>query len=268
MREAEDFLKLLIDNDPARVTPEMVDSIAREYPFFTLPALMLLRRDNKHPFLSEELRSRYMAQLVLNAGDPETMMALVDHDSDKWLNFYPAELTEAPTTEDAIDVFLNNYGSGCERENDILEKLIFNPTPDYAEMLAKEAVGETPDREPHPTGDETIDRINAFIASRGGNEVADDIPDEVPIEPPAEVTPHAATPAVPPSHRDGTQPDFNSRSSLSESLAKIYIKQKKYEKAYEVIHNLNVNHPGKSRFYEDQLRFLNKLILNQKAASR
>ncbi len=272
MKEADEFLNLLINDDPAGVTPEMVDSIAREYPFFTLPALMLLKRDNKHPFLSDELRDRYMAMLVLNAGDPETMMALVDHDSDKWLNFYPAERVDAPTTEDAIDVFLNNYGSGSERENDILEKLIFNPTPDYAEMLAKEAVDEhAATASPAAEGDETLNRINAFIASRRGDEAIDRLPEEVPIEPPSPaVEPAPEKPLEAPAPKPEPHhpvPDFNSRSSLSESLAKIYIKQKKYEKAREIIHNLSVNHPGKSNFYNDQLRFLDKLILNQKAAT-
>ena len=49
---------------------------------------------------------------------------------------------------------------------------------------------------------------------------------------------------------------------LSESLAKIYIKRRRYEKAYEIIHTLSLNFPEKSIYFADQLRFLKKLILN------
>ncbi|MDE6378686.1 MAG: hypothetical protein K2K72_08075 [Duncaniella sp.] len=52
-------------------------------------------------------------------------------------------------------------------------------------------------------------------------------------------------------------------SSLSESLAKIYIRQKRYDKAFEIIHTLSLNNPKKSSYFADQLRFLRKLMLNR-----
>lgn len=51
---------------------------------------------------------------------------------------------------------------------------------------------------------------------------------------------------------------------FTETLARIYIKQGKYERAYQIIDRLHKKHPHKSAYYIDQLRFLEKLILNSK----
>lgn len=51
---------------------------------------------------------------------------------------------------------------------------------------------------------------------------------------------------------------------FTETLARIYIKQGKYEKALEIISRLNLNNPKKSVYFADQMRFLEKLILNNK----
>lgn len=49
---------------------------------------------------------------------------------------------------------------------------------------------------------------------------------------------------------------------LTETLARIYIKQKKYERALEIIRSLYLNYPEKSIYFADQIRFLEKLIRN------
>ena len=49
---------------------------------------------------------------------------------------------------------------------------------------------------------------------------------------------------------------------FSVTLAKIYIKQKKYDKALEILNKLNLLYPKKSSYFADQIRFLEKLIIN------
>ena len=51
----------------------------------------------------------------------------------------------------------------------------------------------------------------------------------------------------------------------TETLARIYIRQRKYERALYIIQQLNLNNPKKSGYFADQIRFLEKLILNEKA---
>lgn len=51
---------------------------------------------------------------------------------------------------------------------------------------------------------------------------------------------------------------------FTETLAKIYIKQGRYSKALEIIRRLNLIYPKKNRYFADQIRFLEKLIINNK----
>ncbi len=51
---------------------------------------------------------------------------------------------------------------------------------------------------------------------------------------------------------------------FTETLAKIYIKQGRYTKAVEIIRRLSLKYPKKNRYFADQIRFLEKLIINNK----
>ena len=49
---------------------------------------------------------------------------------------------------------------------------------------------------------------------------------------------------------------------LTEIMAGIYIKQGKYENAVKIIRQLSLKYPKKNRYFADQIRFLEKLIIN------
>ena len=51
-------------------------------------------------------------------------------------------------------------------------------------------------------------------------------------------------------------------SYFTETLAKIYIKQRKYSRALEIIRSLYLQFPEKNAYFADQIRFLEKLIIN------
>jgi tetratricopeptide (TPR) repeat protein len=51
-------------------------------------------------------------------------------------------------------------------------------------------------------------------------------------------------------------------SSFTETLARIYIKQKRYDRALEIIKSLYLKYPEKNSYFADQIRFLEKLIAN------
>jgi len=50
---------------------------------------------------------------------------------------------------------------------------------------------------------------------------------------------------------------------FTETLAHIYIKQKRYDKALEIIKSLSLKYPKKNIYFADQIRFLEKLIINK-----
>ena len=52
---------------------------------------------------------------------------------------------------------------------------------------------------------------------------------------------------------------------FTETLAKIYIKQRRYSKALEIIKKLSLKYPKKNAYFADQIRFLEKLIINAKS---
>ena len=54
-------------------------------------------------------------------------------------------------------------------------------------------------------------------------------------------------------------------SYFTETLARIYLKQHRYDKALEIIRSLYLNFPNKSIYFADQIRYLEILVrINQK----
>ena len=55
---------------------------------------------------------------------------------------------------------------------------------------------------------------------------------------------------------------LNEETYFTETLARIYIKQGRYSKALEIISRLSLQYPKKNAYFADQIRFLQKLIIN------
>ncbi len=69
-------------------------------------------------------------------------------------------------------------------------------------------------------------------------------------------------PEVPIADNSEKEPDDE---YLTETLAGIYIKQGRYQKALDIINRINEKAEKRSLYFDDQKRFLAKLIANQKA---
>ena len=213
-------------------------------PYFSAAVLLLLRHGGDA--VDDERRLALQQHLALTASDRRTLA--YGELGDEWANFYPPTAEEAtPDTENVIDTFLRTYGSCSPEEEKQLERMIFNPTPDYAELLARQEQSELPEEDSAPEGSQDA-LINAFIRSQHPSvHKAEELP-----PPPAP----DATPA--------SKPDEADDSLLSESLAKIFVRQQRYERAFEIISGLSLKFPKKSAYFADQLRFLQKLIINQR----
>ena len=55
-----------------------------------------------------------------------------------------------------------------------------------------------------------------------------------------------------------------SEAYFTETLARIYIKQGKYAKAIEIIRRISLLYPQKNRYFADQIRFLEKILINER----
>ncbi|MDY3091086.1 MAG: hypothetical protein SOW66_08260 [Porphyromonas sp.] len=55
-----------------------------------------------------------------------------------------------------------------------------------------------------------------------------------------------------------------SEGLITETLAKIYIQQGKYERALRILEDLHLHYPEKNRYFADQIRFLQRLVHNNK----
>ncbi|MCR4852833.1 MAG: tetratricopeptide repeat protein [Prevotella sp.] len=149
-----------------------------------------------------------------------------------------------------IDQFLDSLPA----ENSEKPKGRRKPTPadaavDYVAYLLESEEQQTADESPQMKGQDLIDN---FINKDGGKFELKD------------------TPEIQPQLTESEKEDGNDSVSqgeegyFTETLARIYIKQGRYSKALEIIKQLNLNYPKKNAYFADQIRFLEKLILNNK----
>jgi hypothetical protein len=166
---------------------------------------------------------------------------------------YSTKLPEGNRTVSLIDNFLSSIPADAEEnENEKTEEkghrrkpTAADATIDYmAYLLAtdfEEETSEEETKEPEMKGQNLID---TFIEGDGFN-----------LQDKPEYKPEVST-----------EPEDSEKlpeeEYLTETLAGIYIKQGKYLKALEIIKRLNLNIPKKNAYFADQIRFLEKLIVN------
>lgn len=260
-------LRQWLENPDSTLPPHVAEQLQRHYPYFPMAEVAALRQEASG--LPEAARRELVERLVLSVADPAAAQRLVDPAAGaRFDNFYPpAEAPETPDTDKAISRFLENYGaegSTSDAEVAVLEKLIFNPVADYSQQLAREEAESIPSA--RPTGNDHTDRINRFILAQKGETGAEPEPPADPDSlPEADPTGRTAIQPNPPAARPAkkaapvqTPPE---NALLSESLAKIYIKTGRYERAYEILKRLSLAVPEKNAYFADQLRFLRKLIV-------
>jgi hypothetical protein len=176
-------------------------------------------------------------------------------------------------TTKLIDTFLDSIPEDTEdKTNDKTKR----PTPadatvDYVAYLLNLEEEEEQEQHRHKAQDRTSTLIDNFIEDGGFNlSTEENTEDELSkyytpnyrLEdlPHGDVTQNEA----PQQPIDNEEVDDVDENYFTETLARIYIKQRRYEKALEIIKRLNLNNPKKNAYFADQMRFLEKLIINNK----
>ena len=144
---------------------------------------------------------------------------------------------------------INNFLDSIPKEEEDTTTKKRKPTPadaaiDYvAYLLDTEEESEPVEEVPEMPGQQLID---TFINSDKPKFVLSDTP---------------ATPSLS-VEIDEIASEGVGEEYFTETLARIYIKQGRYSKALEIIQRLSLQFPKKNAYFADQIRFLEKLIIN------
>ena len=241
----EDIKQSVTDGKLSR---QWLEHSREQAPYCVLPALLYLKR------CGVKGNEDVLAQLAIIYPDRRELALMLGEDASAFASFnQPEELPEKLDTITTIDRFLDNYGKTSPDEVEAISRAIFNPQPDYADVLAVQEKEEGGMK--FTNGDSQDELINQFIAEQmqlGEQAAQTPIANPVGEEEKAEIAEETIE-----------NPTNNDDSMLSESLAKMYIARHKYSQALEIIERLSLKFPEKSIYFADQIRFLQKLVLNE-----
>ena len=233
------------------VTLVKLEETLNEYPYFQTARLLYQKNLHilQHPHFSDELPKTALfcadrRGLFYLINKQDYVMFLEEADSDG--------LAQEDRTQTLIDSFFDRVGEEEKSDEAVCPNL-------GMEMISYDYLSYLESIEPNNTESENEsdnnllkhhDIIDRFIEKADSNASFSLSEDDASV------------------NRD--QKDYISDNEieedtfLTETLAKIYIKQKKYEQALTIIKRLSLNFPKKSAYFADQIQFLEHLIINEK----
>lgn len=154
-----------------------------------------------------------------------------------------ANSTDENRTMALIDTFLDSIPAEEPEE----KKAKRRPTPkdatvDYVAYLLESEDNDLNENTPQMQGQDLIDH---FLQEEQGRILLNELKDK------------EDTTEAPVIEEEPAEEEY-----FTETLARIYIKQGRYQKALEIIQRLSNNFPEKNAYFADQIRFLEKLIIN------
>ena len=239
--------------------PELLDketlydlrSLLALYPYYQTARLLLLQNLYllHDPSFDEELR-----RSAIYITDRKVLFNLVEaaHYKLAAVNKTEKATAKADADGDRTISLIDNFLDSIPADQEVDKATKRKPTPadatiDYVSyLLETESEGDGDSQQsPQLKGHDLIDN---FIFNEGGKIQLKEEPEYLPD--------------IDESNDDNAKEGEN--GYFTETLAKIYIKQGNYSKALEIISQLNLNYPKKNAYFADQIRFLEKLIINNK----
>ena len=219
-------------------------SIVARFPYFQTARLLMLK--NLYLLHDAEFGAE-LRRSVLYVSDRRALCRLIEGGFDRVVDD-ETETLEEPTvdrTMSLIDAFL-----GTLPEELSAMPVAAEAVGDYAtRFLNDEQEDTTPAT---ASSDDTVLRALELIAQGE------------PSGKMSQNTPPSGEPTIPEVAGNALTTDEESLEEgyFTETLAKIYIKQRKYSRALEIIRSLYLQFPEKNVYFADQIRFLEKLIIN------
>ncbi len=219
--------------------------LAERYPYFHVARMLYLRSlyHNHDTQFGSELRNA-----ALRVPSRAALYQLIEGDR---LN--PAKMAakgrrpqRRNTEEDRTNSLIGDFLNAMPEEKPRSRKV--DATVDYMEFLRqKEADSEVfghPATPAQPAEDTPLHDVIGDFLSGDGRLVIHDRSDEEMLKPLQD------------------QEESQDSAVLTEMMARIYVKQRKFDQALEIIQKLSLKYPKKNRYFADQIRFLEKLIKN------
>ena len=238
--------------------PEMMDketlyelrSLLALYPYFQTARLLMLQNLYllHDPTFDEELRRAAIyitdRKVVFNLVEAAHYRLSSINQTAQGVRQAPASAGQDSRTATLINQFLDNIPVEKEERKGKRKPTPSDAAVDYVSYLI-ETEGEAfkDEDQPQMRGQNLIDN---FINKEGGNFDLKEVPEFLPqLE-----------------ENEKSDENGGEEGYFTETLARIYIKQGRYSKALEIIKRLNLNYPKKNAYFADQIRFLEKLIIN------
>ena len=253
-------------NHPERLNRETLyelRSIVARYPYFQTARLLMLNNMFllHDPDFGVELR-----RSVFYISDRRVLCRLIEGRS-RCVEPEEEVVLEQPSvdrTMSLIDAFLDTLS-----EEDSAQQLIPEVVADYVSYFLSTDVADAPSEMADGFSVESSEPLDDD--SIAPKEEVDTIARALDLVAQEEVFPVAEERTAIPSDEEASdevavvpehEEEMLDESYFTETLAKIYIKQRKYSRALEIIRSLYLQFPEKNAYFADQIRFLEKLIIN------
>lgn len=226
-------------------TLDDLQSVVDKYPYFHTSRLLYtknLDRTNSESYGSE------LSKTAVLCADRKRLFYLIYDEDYRELLHQPAaaHAEEKDRTGALLDSFLTSLDKGETVDTTYEEEGLHIVSVDYFSYLQLQGEESTTNQ----TEDQKLqhhDIIDAFIEKAASDTI---------------FTPGETSAAEISQNSDNMD---DGGEFLTETLARIYIKQKKYEQALTIIKRLSLNFPKKSVYFADQIRFLEYLIINERS---
>lgn len=216
--------------------------LVERYPYYQAARLLLLRSlfETHDPSFGQELR-----RAAIYVPSRKVLYDLIEAERLKPVPESKVQHKMSEDDEEAMDhtyTLIDNFLNTNVQEEPKPQRRNTRPTVDaatdymgYMLQLEQDQDSDQDETKPIEYGQQLLDN---FLAN--GKITIEDHPDEE-LQKPEEV---------------------ETQEVLTETLAHIYIKQGKYDKALEIIRRISLKYPKKSRYFADQIRYLEKIIAN------